>query len=336
MFLNIILFIILINFFLFKINESVAKKINLYDIPNNIRKLHKKPTPLNGGIFYFVNLFIIFIFDIFFNNFNLISVFGLSNEVNSILTLLVIFSLLILGIIDDKISLKPISKSLISMIIFFIYLSIGTEYLIIDLRFETFNFILDLFGLSLVFTILCFMTLQIIFNMYDGINLQSAAYYSLILVHLMIINQKYNLIIFCILTLIYLIYFSINNYKQKLFFGDNGVYIFSFILSLLIIQTYKDSESLISVEEIFVILFLPTIDMLRLFFSRLFSNKNPLKADRAHLHHILLKKYGLIKANILLILPLSSSILLMNLTSMNIIIIIMINVVSYFCLLRSK
>ena len=44
--INIILIIILINFFLFKINESVAKKINLYDIPNNIRKLHKKPTPL--------------------------------------------------------------------------------------------------------------------------------------------------------------------------------------------------------------------------------------------------------------------------------------------------
>ena len=94
--INIILIIILINFFLFKINESVAKKINLYDIPNNIRKLHKKPTPLNGGIFYFVNLFLIFIFDIFFNNFNLISVFGLSNEVNSILTLLVVFSLQIL------------------------------------------------------------------------------------------------------------------------------------------------------------------------------------------------------------------------------------------------
>ena len=334
--INIILIIILINFFLFKINESVAKKINLYDIPNNIRKLHKKPTPLNGGIFYFVNLFLIFIFDIFFNNFNLISVFGLSNEVNSILTLLVVFSLLILGIIDDKISLKPISKSLISMIIFFIYLSIGTEYLIIDLRFETFNFILDLFGLSLVFTILCFMTLQIIFNMYDGINLQSAAYYSLILLHLMIINQKYSLFIFCLLTLIYLIYFSIYNYKQKLFFGDNGVYIFSFILSLLIIQTYKDSESLILVEEIFVILFIPTIDMLRLFFSRLFNNKNPLKADRMHLHHILLKKYGLIKANILLILPLSSSILLLNFTSINIIVIIMINMFSYLYLLRSK
>ena len=334
--LSIILFIVLINFFLFQINERVAKKINLYDIPNNKRKLHKKPTPLNGGIFYFLNLFLIFTFDIFFNNFNLISVFGLSNEVNSILTLMTIFSLLLLGITDDKISLKPATKSILSMIIFFIYLSIGTEYRIIDLRFETFNFVLDFFELSLVFTILCFMILQIILNMYDGINLQSAAYYSVILIYLMVINQEYNFLIFCILTLIYLIYFSIKNYKNKIFLGDNGVYIFSFILSLLIIKTYKDDASILLVEQIFVILFLPTIDMLRLFFTRLFKNKNPLKADRRHLHHILLKKYGLINANILLISPLILSTLLMNLTTLNIIIIIAMNGISYFYLLKKK
>ena len=116
--LYIVILIVLINFFLFRINEKIAKRINLYDIPN-IRKLHKKPVPLNGGIFYFINLFIIFIIDIFFNNFDLISVFGLSNEVSSILTLLIIFTLLLVGIIDDKISLKPITKTLLSLIIFF-------------------------------------------------------------------------------------------------------------------------------------------------------------------------------------------------------------------------
>jgi len=333
--LYIILLIVLINFFLFRVNEKVAKKINLYDIPN-IRKLHKKPIPLNGGIFYFINLLIIFIIDIFFNNFNLISFFGLSNEVSSILTLLVVFSLLLVGITDDKISLKPITKTLLSLIIFFIFLSIRTEYRIIDLRFETFNFTLDLFELSLIFTILCFMILQIILNLYDGINLQSAAYYSIILIHLIVINQKYNTFIICILTLIYLVYFSINNYKSKIFLGDNGVYVFSFILSLLIIKTYQSDDAIFLVEEILVILFLPTIDMLRLFFTRLMKNKNPLKPDRMHLHHILLKKYGLVKANILLVSPLISSIFLMNLTNLNIIVIIIMNGISYFYLLRTK
>ena len=177
----IILLIILINFFLFRINENVAKKINLYDIPD-LRKLHKKPVPLNGGIFYFINLFIIFIIDIFFNDFNLLGSLGLLSEVNSILTLLMVFLLLLVGIIDDKICLSPITKSMLSLIIFFIFLLINTEYQIISLRFETLNFTLDLFELSLVFSILCFMILQIVFNLYDGINLQSALYYSIILI----------------------------------------------------------------------------------------------------------------------------------------------------------
>ena len=331
----IILLIILINFFLFRINENVAKKINLYDIPD-LRKLHKKPVPLNGGIFYFINLFIIFIIDIFFNNFNLLGSLGLLSEVNSILTLLMVFLLLLVGIIDDKICLSPITKSMLSLIIFFIFLLINTEYQIISLRFETLNFTLDLFELSLVFSILCFMILQIVFNLYDGINLQSALYYSIILIYLMIINQKYNFIIICFLTLIYLVYFSINNYKSKIFLGDNGVYVFSFILSLLIIKTYHEHDTVFLVEEILVILLLPSIDMVRLFFARLIKNKNPLTADRMHLHHILLKKYGLIKANIFLVSPLILSILLMNFTSLNIIIIIMMNGISYLYLLRTK
>ena len=152
----------------------------------------------------------------------------------------------------------------------------------------------------------------------------------------MVINQKYNVFIICILTLIYLLYFSINNYKSKIFLGDNGVYVFSFILSLLIIKTYQNNNVVFLVEEIFIILFLPTIDMFRLFFTRLIKNQNPLKPDRTHLHHILLKKYGLLKANILLVSPLVFSIFLMSLTNLNIIIIIIMNVISYFYLLRAK
>ena len=332
----IILATLFLNFFLFRFNNIIAKKINLYDVPNNKRKLHKYPTPLNGGIFYFLNLTLIFIFDIFINNFSLLSIFGLSNEVDAILMLFIIFLLLLVGVIDDKISLQPINKSLISMIIIFIYLLIDVESQIINLTFETFDFLLDLFELSLIFTILCFLILQIVFNMYDGINLQSAGYYSVVIIHLAIVNQTYSFFMFSGLTLIYLIYFAIYNYKEKIFLGDNGVYVFSFIISLLIIKTYQENAYSFFVEEILIILFLPIIDMLRLFFMRLFKNKNPLKADRRHLHHILLKKYGLIKTNTLLITPLIFSILSINLTNISVIIIIFLNSIFYLYLLKSK
>ena len=42
------------------------------------------------------------------------------------------------------------------------------------------------------------------------------------------------------------------------------------------------------VENIFIVLMLPGLDMLRVFVIRLVNNKNPFSADRCHLHHLLL------------------------------------------------
>jgi UDP-GlcNAc:undecaprenyl-phosphate/decaprenyl-phosphate GlcNAc-1-phosphate transferase len=328
--------ILVLNFILYRSNKFVAKKFNLYDVPSDKRKLHKYPTPLNGGIFYFLNLLIIFIFDIFFNELKLISIFRIENESEALILLVIFFSILMIGIIDDKISLSPISKSLLSVIVFLLFILMKPEYQIINLQFETFNFIFDLFKLSLIFTVLCFLIFQISLNMYDGIDLQSVTYYSVIIVYLITLNENYNYLIFSILTLINLLFFAIYNYKKKTFLGDNGVYIFSFILSLLIIQTYQDNHQKINVENIFIILFLPIIDMVRLFFIRLIKNQNPLKPDRNHLHHILLKKYGLIKANILLISPLIFFILLMSYTNINTIFILALNFSLYFYLIQNS
>ena len=327
---------IVFNFIIYKFNSDIAKLFNLFDIPNTKRKLHKYPTPLNGGIFCFLNIFLIFVFDIFFNNLTLTSFLKLNNESEAMLLLLTFFLILIVGIIDDKISLNPMTKSLISAIIFLIFLLIKIEYQIINLRFETFNFTLDLYKLSIVFTILCFLVLQIALNMFDGIDLQSATYYSVVVIYLLGLNDSYNFHLFSILILINLLFFAINNYQKKIFLGDNGVYIFSFVLSILIIQTYKNNYGSFFVENIFIILFFPVMDMIRMFFIRLLKNKSPLKPDRRHMHHILLKKYGLIKANILLISPLIFSVMLLNFANMHTIIVIILNFILYLSLLNIK
>ena len=66
----------------------------------------------------------------------------------------------------------------------------------------------------------------------------------------------------------------------------------------------------ISVEEIFLVLMIPGIDMLRLFVIRIINKKNPFKADQNHLHHYLIKNFELNKSLIiyclLLILPIIS------------------------------
>ena len=59
----VLLFFALVNFILFVKLKSISEIINIYDNPDNIRKLHKSPVPLLGGVFLFINfLFIILLF----------------------------------------------------------------------------------------------------------------------------------------------------------------------------------------------------------------------------------------------------------------------------------
>jgi len=45
------------------------------------------------------------------------------------------------------------------------------------------------------------------------------------------------------------------------------------------------------VDEIFIFMMLPGIDLIRVFFKRFLNNKNPLRPDRTHLHHLLSEKF---------------------------------------------
>ena len=60
-----IILIFITNILLFSFLSLISKKLNLIDYPNNNLKLHKKPTPLLGGIFIYVNILVYFIFLLF-------------------------------------------------------------------------------------------------------------------------------------------------------------------------------------------------------------------------------------------------------------------------------
>ena len=64
---------------------------------------------------------------------------------------------------------------------------------------------------------------------------------------------------------------------------------FSNLFSFTLIDSYQSQQSNInSIEEIYILLMLPGIDMFRVFLERLKKGNNPLKPDRSHLHHLLL------------------------------------------------
>ena len=124
--------------------------------------------------------------------------------------------------------------------------------------------------------------------MFDGINLQSGLYIIFFLI-ILFFKLNYN-IIFLQLTII-LLFFLYLNYTSKIFMGESGINFLGFFLSYFSIFSYNN-KIINYVDEVFLIMCIPGLDLLRLSITRLISGKHPFTADKNHIHHKLLNKYN--------------------------------------------
>ena len=54
------------------------------------------------------------------------------------------------------------------------------------------------------------------------------------------------------------------NYKNYLFLGDSGIYLLSSIASFIFINEYNVFKTILYADEIFVLMMVPGVDMVRL------------------------------------------------------------------------
>ena len=74
--------------------------------------------------------------------------------------------------------------------------------------------------------------------------------------------------LFEIAYIFFLITFLIFNFRGKVFLGDSGVYLGTFIITNKIFLCYENIINF-KIEQIFILLLIPGIDMLRVFIVRL-------------------------------------------------------------------
>lgn len=263
-------------------SEFIAQRINFYDNPNSSRKIHKKPIPITGGFLVLLILpFILYYISI-----------ELNLSLNSLLGLaIIVYGNYLIGLVDDVIILNPISKTILSFIIFLLGLMLCSEIVINELMSLNFQNNFYLGFLAIPFTILCFLLNQNALNMMDGANGVLGLFSIFLFCNLFFIVNETNFQILIVIIVISLIIFYIFNVKNKIFLGNHGSYGLSGIISVFIIVTYNQySSHYLNIENIFLLLSLPFFDMCRLFFSRIKNKKNPSSPDTNHLHHILLRK----------------------------------------------
>lgn len=265
--------------------KIISKKLKIIDEPG-IKKIHKKPTPLIGGVIIFVLLIELFIYQ--YSNYLKI----LDIKILIIISLICFF----IGLLDDRINMKSYLKFFIISFAIFFLLNFSETLILKKLYFKSFESILDLNKSAIYMTILCVLLLVNAYNLSDGINSLAIiiAIHWVIAIFYFIFGIKINYIIVPLLTLFILGVFI---YRGKFFLGDSGSLLISSLVGLLTIYFYnlsiKNNNTIIPAENFFLVFIIPGLDMFRLFIERIFNKKDPFSGDKKHLHHLLIRKYKL-------------------------------------------
>ena len=315
-------FSFLILFFVFIFRNEICSKLKLVDYPND-KSVHREKALLFGGIFLISSLFLNIIILILTNKFQ-----------NNFFNFFLILSFFLVALIDDIKNLNPNLKMILSIIICFIGISLDSELKINNLFFfysdsiylnnnSFFNYVLS---------ILCILLFLNAFNFIDGINGLASTVGLSFFLYLIIKNPLIlNLYYFFIISLLFFLFI---NTKYKVFLGDSGNYLISICIAMILLKENSDQPTLYYAEEIFLLLLIPGLDMLRLFIVRIFNKNNPFKGDQNHLHHRLFNKFGNLKTVLIYLVIINLPIYIFFISQEFLYSLIFTSITTYFILLK--
>lgn len=270
-------------------SAKIGKFFNLVDIPNK-RKLNSKSSVKIGSLIFLLPI-------LFF----LINSFYLSIFLNlEIICFFVIFTLLFfIGFVDDSKGMLAIKKIILYFFISFLFLKINPRFMIHDISLYSFN-IKNISIISIYFTCFCIVCVIVASDLLDGINISASFFFFINFLFIIFVNNSTKFFDLNLSILIVLFLFFIFNIKNKVYLGTGGTCILAFILSLNLIEVGASNPKVLSATHIFSLLFLPGVDMIRVFLVRLFSKGGLFIPDQNHIHHIIVKEFGINKAIIFL------------------------------------
>ena len=252
----------------------------------NKRSSHETIATRSGGISIFLTLLLISIY--FYLN---------SVEIFDYSYLIPLSILLVVGLYDDIHDVDFKLKFLFQII---------TAKILIDNGFiiDNFHGILGIGELNRIIAQIfsAFIIVAIInsINFIDGIDGLAVSVISIFIIsfeYFSMYHTEFNTIsIVLMASFIPLLFFNFRS-KNKIFLGDSGSLFLGGVVSIYVLNILSN-DYLIKPEfdinkMVFVVSILgyPIIDIIRVFFLRIFRGTSPFVADKNHIHHILLKRF---------------------------------------------
>lgn len=268
----------------------VAEVKHLMDEPDQERKLHGCKTPTLGGVAIFIGT--IFTFSSFADYFKI------SYEIRFLVPALLL--LFFAGILDDILHVRAVKKLMIQMFCAFMVTILGSLHI---------SNLWGIFGVSeipysvgVALTFLFIVSLVNAYNLIDGVNGLAGGLGLIACLFFgtwFAINGDQTLTILSFSLGGALLGFLLFNFRSgKIFMGDTGSMLVGFIIAVLAVKFVENNR--ISGMELaphyvkaapalaISVFIVPFFDMARVFLQRVLKKQHPFKADRRHLHHILL------------------------------------------------
>ena len=295
---SLILVLLFINLAIFLNFKKFAEVINVYDAPDKKLKLHKKKTPILGGLILIINYSIYLLFQLLFSD-NFLSIPKKIFNIEGYLSILIlIFGFFILGFYDDKNKLAPKNKLFFSILLILVSILLNQNLILNSFSLTIFANKVFLNSFSITFTIFCIILLINALNFFDGINGQSCIFFIMVFFFLFF---KSDMNYFYLLSILLILFILFLNLMNKLFLGDGGIFLMGIIVSISLILEHNVQKNILYVDEIFFLLLLPGVDLIRLTIVRVFKGRNAFFGDRNHIHHLLIDKFSIIYTNLILI-----------------------------------
>lgn len=250
------------------------------------RKLHRYATPLAGGLTLLVVALPLLV--------------ALDSSISNravLLALSVIGVIAAVGLADDRHALSAWPRVLIGLGVFVLAGALSNALMIRELSFAMppVSFGLGNIVFALLFTGVCGVGLINAVNMADGKN---GLVIGLTLGWLVILALRAPPILWPLIAVLCgcLVVLLLFNLPGKIFLGDGGSYGFASALAVITIITYNSPGPhlgrAMTADEIMLLLIVPVADSFRLTYVRMRAKRSPMSADRNHLHHYLLDKFG--------------------------------------------
>lgn len=266
--------------------QRVAGFFQCVDCPSD-RKVHTRPIPRLGGIALYLAFYLPFIGAIFYPPL-------MGDEIVSKCSLgwIVVGSTLVflLGVVDDIVRLKAVSKLAVQVIAAFCAYTGGLGICRIDLPWDS---VLTLGSFSMPVTLFWFILVINAINLVDGLDGLAAGltlFASLVLLALSIIAGKYLVAMgLAALAGVSLGFLRYNFYPACIFMGDSGSYFLGYMLAALSILGSMKSQATVAILIPIIALGVPLVDAVMAPLRRILLGKHPFSPDKNHIHHKLLK-----------------------------------------------